>query len=292
MKIGVGSFVFALCIAAGFGATATPAQEAGAADGPVPPAAAVDAFLSDKAAEQARASAAFQARGRGADAAELRNMIRSASIEKARPFDVDERRSAALTESLAIDAADYLAGLGYRAADVRTLASAGFDPLAAAARLIRGTSSQMDRISLAPYVVVGEVVDVRIEDLGDGFGSTVVFRPQEILASPQGTSLRGDILIRQESGRTTGRGRTFYTTDVTAAEPGRQVLLLSDQRYEQLTAQRGRRARGNASGSTYMVRSAFDRLYLTPDGTRFAAPLADGIATVDALRTRLDAIRK
>ena len=219
-------------------------------------------------------------------------MLRAASLEKAKPFDIDSGRSDALTESLAVDAADYLASLGYKAVDIRTLAKAGFDPLGAAARLIRGTSSQMDRIALAPYVVAGEIVDVRVEDLGDGFGSTVVFRPQLVLASPQGSTLRGDILIRQESGVMTGRGRTFFTSDFKAAEPGRHLLLLSDQRYEQVAAQKGKRGRGNGPSSTYMVRAAFDQLPLTADEARFLNPLEDGITTVEALRGKLDSIRK
>jgi hypothetical protein len=74
----------------------------------VAPAAAVDKFLSDKASEQTRAGAAFGSRGMSADNAEIRNMLRAASIEKAKPFDVDAGRSEALTQSLAIDAADYL----------------------------------------------------------------------------------------------------------------------------------------------------------------------------------------
>jgi hypothetical protein len=292
MTIRGSSFALLVSAAASFGVAAAPAQEPGAASGPVSAEAAVDDFRSDKAAEQARAGAAFQARGRGADAAEIRNMLRAASLEKAKPFGIDERRSVALTESLAIDAADYLVSLGYKAVDVRTLAQAGFDPLGAAARLIRGTSSQMDRIVLAPYVVAGEVVDVRVEDLGDGFGSTVVFRPHEVLAAPQGANLRGDILIRQESGTSTGRGPVFYTSDFRGGEPGRHVLLLSDQRYEHVSAQKGKRGRGNGPGSTYMVRSAFDQLPLAGDGTRFASPLEDGTATVEALRTKVQAVRK
>lgn len=292
MKSRLSRIALACSIAGAAGAVAARAQQPGAAEGPVAPAAAVDKFLADKASEQGRASAAFASRGRSADNAEIRSMLRAASIEKAKPFDIDSGRSDALTESLAIDAADYLTSLGYKAVDVRTLAKAGFDPLGAAARLIRGTSSQMDRIALAPYVVAGEIVDVRIEDLGDGFGSTVVFRPQQVLASPQGSTLRGDILIRQESGVMTGRGRTFFTSDFRAAEPGRHLLLLSDQRYEQVAAQKGKRGRGNGPASTYMVRAAFDQLPLTAGGARFLNPLEDGTTTVDALRGKLDAIRK
>jgi hypothetical protein len=150
----------------------------------------------------------------------------------------------------------------------------------------------MDRIALAPFVVAGEFVDVRVEDLGDGFGSTVVFRPQQVLASPQGSTLRGDILIRQESGRMTGRGRTFFTSDFKAAEPGRHLLLLSDQRYEQVAAQKGKRGRANGPGSTYMVRAAFDQLPLSPDGAKFLNPLDDGTTTVAALQSKLEGIRK
>jgi hypothetical protein len=282
----------ACSVATLLGAVAVMAQEPGAAEGPVAPAAAVDKFLSDKASEQAWAGAAFGSRGKSADNAEIRNMLRAASIEKAKPFDVDSGRSEALTQSLAIDAADYLTSLGYKPVDIRTLAKAGFDPLSAAARLNRGTSSQMDRVALAPYVVAGEVVDVRVEDLGDGFGSTVVFRPQEILASPQGSTLRGDILIRQESGRMTGRGRTFFTSEFKSAEPGRHLLLLSDQRYEQVAAQKGKRERANGPSSTYMVRAAFDQLPLSPDGARFLNPLDDGTTSVAALRSKLESIRK
>lgn len=292
MKSRYSKIVLACSLATAVSAAAVMAQEPGAAEGPVAPAAAVDKFLSDKASEQAQAGAAFGSRGKSADNAEIRNMLRAASIEKAKPFDVDAGRSEALTQSLAVDAADYLTSLGYKPVDIRTLAKAGFDPLGAAARLIRGTSSQMDRIALAPFVVVGEVVDVRVEDLGDGFGSTVVFRPQEVLASPQGSTLRGDILIRQESGRMTGRGRTFFTSDFKSAEAGRHLLLLSDQRYEQVAAQKGKRGRGNGANSTYMVRAAFDQIPLSPDGARFANPLDDGTTTIEALRSKLDSIRK
>lgn len=292
MKSRLSKIALACSIAGAVTAVAVAAQESGTAEGPVAPAAAVDKFLSDKGAEQARASAAFQSRGRSADNAEIRNMLRAASIEKAKPFDIDAGRSAALTESLALDAADYLTSLGYKAVDIRTLAKAGFDPLGAAARLIRGTSSQMDRIALSPYVVAGEVVDVRVEDVGDGFGSTVVFRPREVLASPQGSTLRGDILIRQESGIMTGRGQTFFTSDLKAGERGQQVLLLSDQRYEQVAAQKGKRGKGNGANSTYMVRAAFDQLPLGTDGARFLNPLEDGTTTLEALRTKLANIRK
>ena len=271
---------------------AVAAQEPGEASGPAAPEAAVDRFLAEKSAQQSRSEAALKRRGRGADSAEIRGLLKAARIDSPKPFGIDGERSARLTDSLATDAAHYLAGLGYKPVDLRAMADGGFDALGAALRLIRGTSNQMDRLALAPYVVVGDVVEVRVEDLGDGFGSTAVFRPRTFLSSPQGATPKGDILIRQLSGTTTGRGQTFYSSDLSTDDKGSYLLLLSDQRYQQVSEERGRRPRQNGPSATYMARTAFDQIRVSGDGASFAAPLEDGTTTVSALEAKLGAIRK
>lgn len=250
--------------------------------------AALNTFLADKTSAQAASMAAFQRRGKGGDAAELRRLVRGALTDPPRPLPaLDASRSERLTESLANDAADYLAGLGYGPGTLRS--ERGFDRSAAAVRLIRGTSSQDDRLGLAPWVVAVEIVDVVFEDLGDGYHSTVIARPVDVVKAPRGAAAPTEIRIRQMSGATTARGRTLYSSEFAPGQRGTFLLALSDEFYQHSATVRGGASRGRSGSTLYMVRVAPDSPPVAGSGTSRTVRLETGAASLEQLRSRLEA---
>lgn len=251
-------------------------------------------FLLDKNNERAAANSAHQKRGVAADAVELRQMAKALTFEKPSPgSDITQSDTDALSDNLAMDAADYLISIGWNSNEVRTIQRNGFDSLSAAIRLIRGSSSQMDRIMLSPYLVLGKVSAVRVENLGDGFGSTVVLSNLQMLAEPKGKPVASTIAIRQSSGLSTPRGAIFYDSDISRSDVGKSyMILLSDDRYIQKASEGNKGTAKGKNGEAFMVRSAYDLPSLNEAGNEFQFPLEDGTASVEQLKAKLAVVRK
>lgn len=254
----------------------------------------VQSFLADKARGRGNTDATHQKRGKGASASEMRRMVKALSFEKPAPFDkLPATSSDALSESLAFDAADYLISVGWEPNDIRAMTRSGFDPLTAAIRLIRGSSTQDDRIMLSPIIVIGEIKSVSNEDLSDGFGSTVSFQAKSVIASPRGKPLPPTLLIRQKSGLMTGRGREVIGSDFGEADIGRTyMLLLSDDRYQQSSGEGGKQGKGGSPDALFVVLSAFDAITVDASGTGFEKPLDNGMTSAEQLRARVGQLRK
>lgn len=254
----------------------------------------ISEFLADKKNQRATTDTGHQKRGVGAEAAELRQMVKALSFDKPAPgVNIPQEDASALSESLSLDAADYLTSLGWKPNEVRAMQKNGFDALAAAVRLIRGSSTQADRLMLSPFIVIGKVTSVQVEDLSDGFGSTVSLSNVRAVAEPKGKPLPGSISIRQRSGEATSRGVVFYDSDINQPQIGQTVmLLLSNDRYTQSVTERGKGQAKGKKGEIFMVRSAYDVPELNDAGDTFAVPLEDGTTGVEQLSAKLASARK
>ncbi len=84
-----------------------------------------------------------------------------------------------------LDIARFLVALGFTARDIEALRARGLDPVRAWV-LQNGGPTPENRALIAREVVVGELVEVRNEALGDGFRSTARFRVAESLKGSLG----------------------------------------------------------------------------------------------------------
>jgi hypothetical protein len=205
---------------------------------------------------QQRRSAVLQQRGRAADEQQLRDIFGRARIPRPAPGGgVSAATVSALATSVETDTVQLLQSLGVDPGRVRRLAAAGFDPLQSAADLIRGTASITDQALLADLVAIVRVKEVRNERLGDGYRSSVVLDIVEEIAGRAGGR---EIAVRQMSGLDENGESVWVSEDLHAVVGQTYVVMLSQEYYEQLAAEKtgGRRAREQfyvPFGSIYSV---------------------------------------
>lgn len=250
------------------GSVALAASQAGQPDESPPAAAprsqdeAASQFLSRKRSEQGKREEVIGRRGRGAEAGQLRALYRAAGIRgPAARAGLSVENAAALNQSLETDALQLLQSLGFKPGQVRQLASAGTNPVVAAANLVRGTSTLQDQAVLADLVAVVRVVSAGDADLGDGYGSSVRLQVVEALS---GTAPSQEITLRQQS------SSDLYVSSDLRPEPGQTYLLvLSSELYEQVALEAGRSQR-DVRDTYVLLGFAFgvegDRLTPTPVG--------------------------
>lgn len=254
----------------------------------------VDEFIAQKKAEHTKTNEVQSRRSTASDGQQMRKMIRAINFDRPKPTDsLPTDVTNQLSDLLATDAADYLTSLGWKPNAVQQLTKNGFDAGNAAIRVIRGGSSQLERIVLAPYVVKGKIVSVRTENLNDGFGQTISFAPEMYLASPNGKPLPETLMLRQSSGEMTSRGQTYYSGDFTKDDVGRSViLLLSDDRYLQRSSEKGKNAKSSNQSEAFVVQSADDVLALKSDGNTIESPQMSNIEDIQSLQKTISQYRK
>lgn len=254
----------------------------------------VDEFIADKKSDHATADKIYADRSKNADAAQMRQMVRALKFDRPQPtqgLSVDTTNQ--LPDLLATDAADYLTSLGWKTSDVRELARNGFDAGNAAIRVIRGGSTQFDRVILAPYVISGKIISVKSDDLNDGFGQTIAFKPEAYLAKPNGKPLPKTLLLRQSSGEITARGSTYYSGDFSENDINKSVIILvSDERYLQRSSEKGKRPKENKQSEIFVVQSAADVIALEDDGETIKDPQMNGASNVESLTQMILKYRK
>lgn len=151
---------------------------------------------------------------------------------------------AALTKSFHQDVAYYVAlsgRAGGKACQDQGLSQA----VVAAGRAVRGEATIADLAALSDTIVVGTGSGNADAAAADGFGSTARFEVSEVL---RGSVTPGSpIGIRQASGTRKDGSRVSYSSDVTAVEGRRYVLLLSARGYKAQAFERGQ-----ASAAAYI----------------------------------------
>ncbi len=249
---------------------------------------AVQQFLDRKATAQARRDARLAKQGTGADDRELRRLIRAKGIAPPKPgLKIKTSQEEALQTSLVTDAAQFLALIDLRPGKIRTLEQGGFNPLEAATNYIRGSGSLLDQAILSDRTIVASVRSVKAEDLGDGFGSTVVLDVSDTLVRPTAPPR---ILVRQRSGKVQGED-IFYTNDFAADDRRTYLLSLSRGAYDD---------DATTSGGTTVTKPNGRPRYYSSIGVRFivdgdtATPLfgTDGPTSVAVAKSQLAGLAK
>ena len=146
---------------------------------------------------EANMQAANRALEAAPDFAEIRRLV-EATLLPSRLVTYDEGKpDRPPTRSQSLEAARFLIALGFTARDIRALKAHGLDPVRAWVEQ-NGMATPENRAVITREVMVGEVVEIRNELLGDGFRSTVRFRVAEPL---KGQAAAGEeVLVRLVSG--------------------------------------------------------------------------------------------
>lgn len=206
--------------------------------------AALSEFLAIKTAKQAKRKSALDQRGQGGDEAEIRQLFKNGRIDRPNPSsNVAPANSAALAEAFETDTVQLLQSIGLKPGRVRSLTKAGYDPVEAAAAYVRGSATLQQQALLSSAVVVARVSEVRQEDLGDGYHSTVVLDVTEAIL---GRYRSGKIALRQASG-IDSQGRQIEVSSDLHPAPGQSyILMLSDGLYKQTALESGGKPAGGA----------------------------------------------
>lgn len=156
------------------------------------------------------------------------NFVRSAWRKMDRSNNVDAA-TASQIEDLDIDAvANALATLGYTNADLRKASGSPKDLVLAAQNVVLGRPSLVDMVTLAPEVIVGELVGVEFDAApGDGFGSTAKFRVENSIKGGLATGTL--ISVRQRSG--SQPGDYLLSNEFIPSSTGKYVMFLSSSAY-------------------------------------------------------------
>ena len=198
---------------------------------------AVDAFLERKRSEQQNRETALGRRSANAEIAQLKALYRAATI--AAPSANGKISAAKLTmlsESLETDSLQLLRALNFNPGKIQQMIRSGANPLLAASNFIRGNSSLDEQALLADITMVARVVSIVNERSGDGFRSTVMLQPIEVLA---GRAPKGNVALRQASGLD-GDGSTIdVSTDIQPAVGNTFLLMLSSALYAQTVEEGG-----------------------------------------------------
>ncbi|MCR2834661.1 hypothetical protein [Parerythrobacter lacustris] len=223
---------------------------------------AVVQFLSEKRDIQARRSAQLDRRGARSDAQQLRQLTRALNLESPRPFaSISPEQSGALQESLIEDAVQLLLFLDMKPGRVQRLQATGQNPLQAAINFVKGTSTLQEQALLSDHTVLATIQSVVVEDLGDGFGSTVTL---DVVDRYIGRTER-TLQFRQRSG-----SEVIYAHDIREGDTGTYVFSLSRGLYDEAAV---------SDGATPVRQNSGRPEYYAVLGTRYAA--SDGIAIPD-----------
>lgn len=179
--------------------------------------------------------------GRIADQANLgalNAMVRAVAVTPPAPRFVDKGSLAALNDAFLVDIAQTLAVLGFKAGDLRRSPEVSAAYVQAAAARIRGGATLDQEKLLADTVVIGTVAKTVMEELGDGFRSTV----EIVVDSPvKGAAKAGDtIRLRRLSGKGADNRQLSVSVEDDLANGAKVALIASNARYQSDFAARGK----------------------------------------------------
>lgn len=188
------------------------------------------------------------------DFAEIRALV-EATLLPSRLVTYDEGQpDRPPTRAQSLDITRFMVALGFTARDIRALKAHGIDPVRAWVQQ-NGMSTPENRAMLVPAVVVGELLDVTNELLGDGFRSTARFRVVEALSG--GAAAGEEVLVRLVSGNDSD-GKLQQSNEEPIRLPGLPGALSPGTRWlmflsEGMLAHQARNVGGRASATRAFV---------------------------------------
>lgn len=223
----------------------------------------IQRFLAQKSSVQSLREARINERGKAADAREVNQMLNALGLSAPRPSDsVSDAQADALQNSLLAEAVQLLVFSDMSPGRIRQLQVVGINPLDVAIRYLQGHGTLTDQALLADRTVIGEIVSVKMENLGDGFGSTVVFRVTDSLVGADTPTLA----LRQRSGLKEGGDTITFSTDISQSDVGNSFLLTaSEGLYDEGSAVRKARPAQNGGGASRLHVQLGTRYLITGD---------------------------
>ena len=224
------------------------------------------------------------------DFAELRSLVDATLLPSRLVTYQEGQPDRPPTRAQSLDITRFLIALGFSARDVRALKAQGLDPVRAWVEQ-NGMSTPENRAIIAREVVIGELVELRNERLGDGFRSTARFRVTEPLKG----SLAGgeEVRVRLVSGLDPD-GSLQQSNEEPLVLPGLPGALEPGQRWlmflsEGMVAHQARHVGGRAPEGRYFV--AMHGLFWPVDGETIGPVYVEpSPGTLAELRARLAAV--
>lgn len=249
--------------------------------------ASVKDFLARKAVQQSRRQIALGKRGADNDAAEVRALFRAGNVERPAPkTSISLANKAGLGDAFETDTVQLLQSVGLNPGRIKALTAAGYDPVTAASAYVRGNATLQQQALLSSAVVVARVSEVRQEDLGDGFRSTVLL---EVIDPILGNMKNGKLALRQASGLDAQGRRLDVSSDLSPIPGQSYVLMLSDGLYKQLALESGGKPAGGSIDYFVLFGSSYT---LTGESIEGSFPGAEPYASLATLKADLSGVAK
>ena len=244
-------------------------------------------FLSRKAVQQSRRQIALGNRGADNDAAEVRALFRLGNVERPAPkASISPANIAELGDAFETDTVQLMQSVGLNPGRIRALKAAGYDPVTAAAAYVRGNATLQQQALLSSAVVVARVTEVRQEDLGDGFRSTVLL---EVIDPILGNVKNGKLALRQASGLDAQGRRLDVSSDLSPIAGQTYVLMLSDGLYKQLALESGGKPAGGSIDYFVLFGSSYT---LAGESIEGSFPGAESYTSLATLKADLSGVAK